>query len=146
MYKIILLSILCVFSWSKNANAGWYQVNNYVGDIGDAPVHLSLQSYPFGSGTTVEGSYYYDRFKSIIPIYGKYDDGKLKLCEIPKITDEMTMNADSAIKAGECPFTLTISENVAAGFWKKKNATYQVEIKKVASFDDTGDKSVMRVL
>jgi hypothetical protein len=146
MYKIILLSILCVFSWSKNANAGWYQVNNYVGDIGDAPVHLSLQSYPFGSGTTVEGSYYYDRYKSIIPIYGKYDDGKLKLCEIPKITDEMTMNADSAIKAGECPFTLTISENVAAGFWKKKNATYQVEIKKVASFDDTGDKSVMRVL
>ena len=72
MGKWPLAVTLCLLVLSGKAFAGWYQVKNYEGSIGPNPVHLSLQRYDgFGSGITVEGSYFYDAKQSPIALYGK---------------------------------------------------------------------------
>ena len=83
MGRRFILAIACVLSLAGKAAAGWYRVENYEGSIGSASVHLSLQRYDgFGSGITVEGSYFYDAKQRPIALYGKIDGSSLSLCEI----------------------------------------------------------------
>ncbi|TPN60374.1 hypothetical protein FJ981_02250 [Mesorhizobium sp. B1-1-4] len=66
-----MAAFFCLLLLSQKAVAGWYHVENYEGSIGPDPVHLSLQTYDsFGSGITVEGSYFYDAGQSPIALYG----------------------------------------------------------------------------
>lgn len=39
--------ILCwvFFAATSSAYAGWYEIGNYIGVIGNLPIHLSLQTY-----------------------------------------------------------------------------------------------------
>jgi hypothetical protein len=83
MSRGFMAAVFYLLLLSEKAVAGWYQVENYEGPIGANPVHVSLQRYAsFGSGITVEGSYFYDAKQSPIAIYGKADGSKLALCEI----------------------------------------------------------------
>ncbi|WP_149791956.1 hypothetical protein [Mesorhizobium sp. NFR06] len=131
---------------SGKAFAGWYQVENYEGSIGPNPVHFSLQRYAgFGSGITVEGSYFHDARQSPIAIYGKADGSRLTLCEI---TDDkefervLVMGSKTPVDTTRCPFSLEIDENAATGSWSKGADKFPVTLKKVASFDDTGDLKI----
>src|SRR3954452_14897305 len=71
----------------SSAQAGWYEVKNYVGTIGGLPVHVSLQTFDYinhgePDQWLVEGSYYYDSRRLPVPLRGKRQpDGSMKLCE-----------------------------------------------------------------
>ncbi|TPN38844.1 hypothetical protein FKO01_05915 [Mesorhizobium sp. B2-3-3] len=127
---------------SGKATAGWYHVENYEGTIGSQPVHVSLQTYHgFGSGITVEGSYFYDARQSPIAVYGKLNGTKLALCEISgkeEFDRILVMGSKTPIDTAGCPFSLDIAESGAAGTWSKGDS-YPVPLKKVSSMDDTGD-------
>lgn len=144
MKLIFLFTTLCVFTLNQNAYAGWYNIVNYIGSIGVHPIHLSLQFYEFGSGTAVEGSYYYDKNKAPIPIYGKYDNGRLKLCEVldkPNPNEAMVMDTDLAVKAVKCSFSLDRMENGVTGVWTNENSKYKVTLQQIAMLDDSGIKN-----
>lgn len=83
MRRGIIAAVGCLLLLSQKAFAGWYQVENYEGSIGPNPIHLSLQRYDgFGSGITVNGSYFYDARQIPIAIYGKADGTKLTLARL----------------------------------------------------------------
>jgi hypothetical protein len=83
MGRGFISAISCVLLLSGKAAAGWYHVENYEGSIGSRPVHISLQTYDgFGSGITVEGSYFYDAKQSPMAVFGKLNGTRLALCEI----------------------------------------------------------------
>lgn len=141
-----IFAIFCVLLLSGNASAGWYHVENYEGTIGSQPVHVSLQTYDsFGSGITVEGSYFYDAKQSPIAVYGKLNGTALVLCEISgkKEFDRiLVMGSKTPVDTTGCPFSLDMAEGDATGTWSKGTDTYPVTLKKVASLDDTGDTKI----
>jgi hypothetical protein len=126
---------------SGNAVAGWYQVENYEGSVGPNPVHLSLQHYAsFGSGITVEGSYFYDARQSPIAIYGKADGSRLTLCEIAddrEFERVLMTGSKTPVDTAGCPFSLELTDNAATGTWSKAGDKFPVTLKKVSSLDDT---------
>lgn len=146
MKIIFWFATSCIFLLNQNAYAGWYNIINYIGSIGQYPIHLSLQSYEFGNGTTVEGSYYYDKNKAPIPIYGKYDNGRLRLCEVLDKTnpnEAMVIDSDVAVNASKCEFSLDLMESGAKGIWASENNKYKVNLQTVSKLDDTGSNNVV---
>ncbi|MGX7872355.1 hypothetical protein ACVDG5_005365 [Mesorhizobium sp. ORM6] len=131
---------------SGKAAAGWYHVENYEGTIGSQSVHVSLQTYDsFGSGITVEGSYFYDAKQSPIAVYGKLNGTKLALCEISgkkEFERILVMGSKTPVDTAGCQFSLDIAESGATGTWSKGADTYPVTLRKVASLDDTGDTKI----
>jgi len=112
-FTILLLLV------AMEANAGWYRVTNYVGQIGPYPVHLSIQTYDwFGGRLNVQGSYYYDKHRSPILIYGKLVGNSASLCEIHS-ADEFDKILHRGSKAGfdttGCPLRLVFSNDEATG-------------------------------
>ena len=144
MRRGIIAAVGCLLLLSQKAFAGWYQVENYEGSIGSNPVHLSLQRYDsFGSGITVEGSYFYDAKQSPIAIYGKADGSKLALCEIAddkEFQRVMVMGSKTPVDTTGCPFSLDVTDKGATGTWSKDKLA--VMLKKVASLDDTGEGKI----
>ena len=143
MGRGLIGALFCLLLGSGKAFAGWYQVENYEGSIGSNAVHLSLQRYgSFGSGITVEGSYFYDARQSPVAIYGTADGARLSLCEISddrEFERVLIMGSKTPVDTAGCPFTLDVGESGATGFWSKGADKYPVTLKKVASLDDTGD-------
>lgn len=146
MGRGFIATVFCLLMLSGKAVAGWYQVENYEGSIGAKPVHLSLQHYDsFGSGITIEGSYFYDAKQSPIAIYGKADGSRLTLCEIAddeEFQRVLVMGSKTPIDTSGCPFTLELAENAVTGSWSRGADKFPVTLKKVAALDDTGDLRV----
>ncbi|WP_156936402.1 hypothetical protein [Mesorhizobium sp. LNJC394B00] len=136
----------CVLLLTGKAAAGWYQVENYEGSIGPNPVHLSLQRYDsFGSGITVEGSYFHDAKQSPIAVYGKISGTSVFLCEIAddrEFDRVLVMGSKTPVGTAGCPFSLDLGESGATGTWSKGSDKFPITLKKVASLDDTGEAKV----
>lgn len=143
MVRGFIAVALCLLALSGKAFAGWYQVKNYEGSIGPDPVHLSLQRYDgFGSGITVEGSYFYDAKQNPIALYGKAEGTKLTLCEIAddkELDRVLVRGSKTPIDTTGCPLSLELGEEGATGNWSKGADKYPVALTNVASLDDTGD-------
>lgn len=133
---------------TPSAFGGWYQVENYVGHIGSYPVHVSIQEYDFGSGLTVEGSYYYDKHMTAIPIYGKYDK-KLKsisLCEIHNDMDFQNIivrGSETGFETANCPFQLIQTKDSMTGKWVSNGLDYDVLLQRVGSLSNTESGVIM---
>lgn len=133
MSSIIFLGVGCGYS---EASESWYVVDNYTGTIGKYPVHLSIQSYDFGSDVNVEGSYYYDYHNSPIVLFGKEKAGDIVLCEISgKENFERYIVSGDKYDATTCPFRITKYGQTLKGEWKNKNINLDVTLSKVASMD-----------
>ncbi|CDX44458.1 conserved exported hypothetical protein [Mesorhizobium sp. ORS 3359] len=145
MRRGIIAAVGCLLLSGK-AYAGWYQVKNYEGSIGANPVHLSLQRYDgFGSGITVEGSYFYDAKQSPIALYGKADGTKLTLCEIAdekELDRVLVTGSKTPIDTTGCPLSLDLSQSGATGIWIKGPEKFPVVLKQVAGLDDTAEGKV----
>lgn len=143
MKQRLLLASLFGCLLGGEASAGWYHVETYAGAIGAFPVHLSVQNYDsFGSGITVEGSYFYDSKLSPIPLYGIRADGKLRLCEISgkeQFKKLLVEGSKLPVKTDDCAFALDIGDGVLRGQWKSAAKTYDVTLKRVGMLDNTGD-------
>lgn len=145
MARRFLSAILLLLLLSGKAAAGWYHVENYQGSIGPHPIHLSLQTYDFGSGITVEGSYFYDSRQSPIALYGKISGGRIALCEI---SDEkefqriFVIGSKTPVDTTGCALTLDVTDSGAAGNWSKGTETYPVSLKRIAGLDDTGEGKI----
>ncbi|EKF74558.1 hypothetical protein A11A3_08025 [Alcanivorax hongdengensis A-11-3] len=137
MYR--LLSLIPLLILTSPATAGWYRVTNYTGHLGDAAVHLSLQVYSFGSGLNVEGSYYYDRYRSPIVLYGKLDGDQLALCEIHD-TRTFSRIIEQGSKSGfdttACPLQLTLTGQGANGKWHDRHHTLAVNLSRAGQLND----------
>ena len=143
MRRGTITAVGCLLLLSQKAFAGWYQVENYEGSIGPTPVHLSLQKYAgFGSGITVEGSYFYDARQTPIAIYGKADGSRLSLCEIAddkEFERVLVTGSKTPVDTTGCPFSLELTDNAATGNWSKAGDIFPVTLRRVASLDDTSD-------
>jgi len=141
MLRRVVVAIGCLLLLSEGAFAGWYKVENYEGSIGPDPVHLSLQRYDgFGSGITIEGSYFHDAKQRPIALYGKADGASVSLCEISddKELDRVLVGGSKTpVDTGGCRISLTVDGGRATGSWGPDKLP--VMLKKVASLDDTGD-------
>lgn len=139
-------AVFCMLLLSGKAVAGWYHVENYEGSIGTKPVHFSLQRYDsFGSGITVEGSYFHDAGQSPIAIYGKADGARITLCEIAdnkELERVLVIGSKTPVDTTGCPFSLDIGVDGATGSWSKGADTLPIQLKKVAAFDDTGEVKI----
>ena len=133
-----------------NAVAGWYRVTNYVGQIGASSVHFSIQRYDFGPGTTVLGSYYYDKHLSPIPIYGlENDDESLTLCEVhtPEEYEEAIVHGfkNGAYAIG-CPLHLALTDDGAVGEWRDSLHSYSISLRRVGNLDTTKEVLISGVM
>lgn len=146
MGKLFISAIFFVLLLTAKAAAGWYQVENYEGSIGPNPVHLSLQRYDsFGSGITVEGSYFYDARQSPIAVYGKIRGTSVSLCEIAddkEFDRVLVMGSKTPVDTTGCPFSLDIGESGATGMWTKGPDKFPITLKEVASLDNTGKATI----
>ena len=143
-YRIALCTTLLTASV---AHAGWYEIRNYVGTIGNLPVHLSLQTYDDinrnESGQwRVDGSYYYDTHRVPIPLQGKRQpDGEMQLCEAVEpvsFGDSSTVPAVSPSHPIACPVALKISGTEASGEWRDGKHVLPISLHQISSLDDTG--------
>ena len=138
-------AILILLALGGQAVAGWYHVENYQGSIGSHPIHLSLQTYDFGSGIMVEGSYFYDDRQSPIPLYGKLSGTGMVLCEI---SDEkqfqriLVIGSKTPIDTAGCALNLDVTTGGATGSWSQGTETYPVILTRVAGLDDTGEGKI----
>ena len=141
---------LAMIMMAGNAVAGWYRVTNYVGQIGASSVHVSIQRYDFGPGTTVLGSYYYDKHLSPIPVYGlESDDKSLTLCEVhtPEEYEKAFVHGfkNGAYAIG-CPLHLVPTDDGAVGEWRDSLHSYLVSLKRVGSLDTTKEVLISGVM
>ncbi|QLK63584.1 hypothetical protein GE278_22640 (plasmid) [Enterobacteriaceae bacterium Kacie_13] len=138
--KIIISVTLCAILSGSAAVASdsWYVIDNYAGTIGKSPVHVSLQRYSFGGETNIKGSYYYDKYRSPIPLYGKITPEAIILCEV-----KTNQEYDDYLTEGKkydlnmCPLKLTPSGDVLQGTWQNTKRTLDVVLNKTASMDKT---------
>lgn len=138
MMKIKACAFLVVAFLSNYsfANSSWYMVNNYEGKIGAYSVHLSLQSYDFGDNVNVEGSYYYDKHRSPIVLYGKETKDRIELCEVndKKTFDEYIMSGQH-YDATKCPFQVSKTGNNITGVWQNDKVKLDVTLSKTSELD-----------
>lgn len=124
---------------ASSAEAGWYEIKNYVGTVGKAPVHVSLQTFDaINHGEPgqwrVVGSYYYDAHRVPIPLHGqRRPDGHMALCEAPPPSgNEVPFAALAA-----CPIRLAVSDDGASGEWNDGKSALPISLRQVGSLDDT---------
>jgi hypothetical protein len=142
MKKCLLLASLFSCLLCSEAFAGWYRVETYTGAIGAAPVHLSVQYYDsFGSGISVEGSYFFDSKVIPIPLYGVRVAGQLRLCEISgkeQFQKVLVVGSKTPVETGECPFALEVGDGTLRGQRRSAGKTDDVILQRVGMLDDTG--------
>lgn len=136
LFSISLYTLLCGSAMATRDS--WYVINNYEGQIGKNPVHVSLQTYAFGGQTTVKGSYYYDKYRSPIALYGKQTATSLVLCEVNGDKEysehiEEGVNYDASL----CPLKLTYSGDNLQGAWQNKKSNLNVLLQHTSSLDAT---------
>lgn len=145
MVRQFASAVFCMLLLGGKASAGWYHVENYEGSIGPNPVHLSLQTYSFGSGITVQGSFFYDAKQLPIAVYGKASGTSLALCEI---TDDkefervIVMGKKTGLDTAGCPFSLELGDGILTGSWSKGADKFPINLRKVAGLDDTKEGKV----
>lgn len=145
MVRQFVSAVFCLLLFSGKAIAGWYHVENYEGSIGPNPVHLSLQTYTFGSGLTVQGSLVYDAKQSPITLYGKANGTSIALCEIAddkEFQRVIVMGSKTPFDVTRCPFSLELGDGVLTGSWSKGADKFAVNLKRVAGFDDTHEGKI----
>ena len=123
------------------ASAGWYQVKNYEGTIGTAPVHVSLQAYDklLQGDARLAGSYYYNAHRIPLKLDGIHSaGGEITLCE-------------SAIKAGDdvdksskprCTITLKAAPEGLKGRWKDGATSLDIRLRQVGWLDNNQDERI----
>ena len=143
-FRIALCTTLIATS---SANAGWYEIRNYVGTIGSLPVHLSLQTYDSINHNQpgqwkVDGTYYYDAHRISIPLQGKRQpDGQMQLCEAMEpvsFADSPVVPAASPTHPVPCPITLKIGDTGATGEWRDGKKVLPITLHQIGSLNDTG--------
>jgi len=135
MRRLILgLSLSILTSMAANATESGYTINNYQGRIGNNPVHLSIQNYAFGPSSNIEGSYYYDKYRSPIALYGKRTATSIELCEVnnDKEYDEHLLEGKK-YDSSTCPLKLTDNGAVLQGNWQNKKHTLPVSLTRTDS-------------
>lgn len=144
--KIKSILTLSALLFVTRAHAGWYVVDNYAGTLGTLPVHLSLQEYDsYGSGLNIKGSYYYDKHRAPIPLYGKRTATSFELCEV-----HTPAEYDSALVEGTkqgfdtraCPFSLTREGEDLRGHWQQGARRYPVTLRHTASMNNTAEGKI----
>lgn len=140
---LILLLLLVALP----ARAGWFEVKTYVGTIGKSKVHLSLQTFDYinhedAGRWKVDGSYYYDKYSTPIPLEGSRDaKGNVVLCEgsrfvsfygqdIFKQRDKRDME--------KCPIHVDISGKLVTGRWHGSHGDLPIHLEQVGHLDNTG--------
>jgi len=136
LVSVSLYTLLC--SSAMATSDSWYVINNYEGMIGKNPVHLSLQSYAFGGQTTVKGSYYYDKYRSPIPLYGNKTATSIVLCEV-NTDKEYREHIEEGVKydTSTCPLKLAFGGDNLQGTWQNKKTSLTVILQHTASMDAT---------
>ncbi|MGS0895970.1 hypothetical protein ACVBGC_26065 [Burkholderia stagnalis] len=126
--------------------AGWYEVVNYTGTIGNAPVHVSLQTYDTldhddAGRWRIDGSYYYDAHRQPIPLQGRRQpDGRMTLCEAAppaSNAESPVVPAASPSHPKPCPISLTVAGPAATGEWADGRKTLPVALREVGRLNDT---------
>lgn len=140
--KVVVSTLIACGLWTATweAHAGWYVVSNYEGHIGPYPVHFSLQKYSIDQEKNLLGSYFYDKYRAPIPLYGRRSETSLELCEIhtPQDYDKyIVQGVKSGLDMTHCPFKLTETGEELQGEWSNGKARYDVSLRRVASFDDS---------
>lgn len=145
MKRKTLLTLTALLS-APGAHAGWYKVDNYAGTIGAWPVHISLQQYDsYGSGLNIKGSYYYDKHRAPIPLYGRQTATTYALCEIHSAAEfdrVMNQGTTEAMDNRACPFHLTREGDRLQGEWQQGTKRYAVSLQHTASLDNTAEGSI----
>jgi len=119
---------LLLFSSVQAADMS-YTVSNYKGYLGKYPVHLSLQYYHFGNNVNVKGSYYYDAYKTPLPLYGVHAGDSLSLCEVTNKNDfEKFIIQGEKFDVAKCPFVLVKKSSGLVGFWKNSKYKWTVNL------------------
>ncbi|OOG39143.1 hypothetical protein [Rhodanobacter sp. C05] len=145
LFRFVPLGLLLVTS---TATAGWYEVKNYVGTIGNLPVHVSLQTFDSinhgePSQWHVDGGYYYDAHRTPIPLQGKRQpDGHMTLCEAAaplSSAESPIVPTRSAAHPVPCPISLKIADDGATGEWNDGKKALPITLHQVGSLNDTGD-------
>ncbi|WP_231617179.1 hypothetical protein [Erwinia sorbitola] len=131
---------------SCTAHAGWYVVDNYEGTLGKWPVHISLQEYDsYGSGLNIKGSYYYDKYRAPIPLYGKRSADSFELCEVntpAEYDSALIQGSKGKVDTHICPFSLTRQGDKLRGHWQQGDKRYEVALKQTASLDNTAEGKI----
>lgn len=143
-------ALLLFFSLGcRPALAGWYEVANYVGQIGDEPIHLSLQKYEhFGSGLNIRGSYYLDRQMAPVALYGQLGAaGGLALCEIS--TEEefervILRGSATPVDTSHCPIQMNLREGFAKGSWLRDGQRQAAALREIGRLDNTGTLTITK--
>ncbi|WP_446901166.1 hypothetical protein [Burkholderia sp. YIM B11467] len=125
--------------------AGWYEIANYTGTIGNAPVHVSLQTYDAldrndAGRWRIDGSYYYDAHRKPIPLQGHREpDGRMTLCE----ASPAASNAEAPVVPPEspshpkpCPIALNLTGKTATGTWDDGRKTLPITLNEVGRMND----------
>lgn len=144
--SLLCLLVFVLFALPRAALAGWFEVENYVGTIGDSPVHISLQSYKhLGHAHThrlhLDGSYYYDSKRIPIPLQGTAQpNGSMTLCEARRplsVANSATVPKASAAHPVPCQMSISVDGRNAVGVWWDGKNKLPITLKKVGSLDDT---------
>lgn len=141
------LTSCLIFCMAPYAHAGWYEIRNYAGTIGNLPIHMSLQTYDhINQGEPgqwhVDGSYYYDAHRIPIPLQGnRKTDGQFALCEASEPTSfgqAASVPAVSPHHPAPCPIKLKVVGSAATGEWDDGKKVLPITLHQVGQLDDTG--------
>ena len=138
--KRTALTIAALLLLCQGAAAGWYRVANYQGAVGPNVVQLSLQTYDFGSGITVEGSYFFEGENKPVVVYGQDRDGTIELCEIAddaEFESKLVQGSTTPFDIAGCPIVLEVEDDKITGFWDIGGENHAVILREVGSLDDT---------
>ncbi|WP_428424124.1 hypothetical protein [Pararhizobium sp.] len=139
-FSLPLCSVLgFLFLPCNSASAGWYQVKNYEGTVGRAPVHLSLQTFDKLNGETdtrIVGSYYYDSRRVPLKLAGnRISNGDITLCE-----SDLGLENPQPAAEPRCTFTLGVSSKGLTGTWKSGTTSFDVQLHEVGELDNNGEE------
>jgi len=121
--------LFLLYSGRSMAANSWYLVDNYEGFIGKYAVHLSIQYYDFGEKNKIEGVYYYDKYNSLIALYGRQIANEIILCEASELLDleKYTMEGER-YDLNLCPFRMHKNDANLSGIWKRGDAKLDVKL------------------
>lgn len=135
MMAVVAVLLKCSLSFAGDSG---YVVTNYAGTVGKYPVHVSLQTYTFGAHVSIKGSYYYDKFRAPIALYGRETAEGIRLCEVTRKTDfEKYLSIGEAFSLDTCPFNLVTRELGLTGIWRNEKSRLDVRLTRTASLDKT---------
>ena len=140
-------AVCLMLLYASSAHAGWYEIRNYAGTVGNLPVHMSLQTYDHINHDQpgqwrVDGSYYYDAHRIPIALQGHREpDGQMVLCEALEPVgpaDGPSVPAVSPRHPVPCPIKLQVTDSGATGEWNDSKRKLLITLRQVGSLDNTG--------